>query len=340
MPAGSTLLVTGPDGAQSQHAVRSAEGSPPVVVLDADLPAATAASKPEDVAWRLYATDEAPLELRLVAVEPLAEDRVRLSVIDETAEYHPNVDSAPDDTIEIAASGTHVWAGPGSTALVWLVSGQGGTGGGGGGRGSRGADGGPRNYHYRGGPGGGGGAGGQGGLHAAGGRAASGGTGAHGDSGSAWSEPDPNSRGGHIYFANGGEGGAGGGGGGGGAGSATTLTLGETTWTSGEGAGGGGDSGRGGFGAAGRGGSGGFTPGRSTRTAGRDGVQAIEVVNLTALSVGDQLVFTLGAGGRSGGHGGHGGDGAAAGGVAGRGSPASPADTSRAAGGRAIILPT
>ena len=347
VPAGSTLLVAGPDRTTAQAAIASAEGSPPVLVLAAPLPAALVEADPDDVAWRLYPAGEDPLAVRIVSVEPVSRDRVRLSAIDESSRYTA-IPEATEEIISITTSGTHRWAGPGTAALVWLVSGRGGRGGLGGRAGRQGA-GVDRSLQRVGdGPGGLGGGGGQGGLHAAGGRAGSGGAGRAGGGGGSGYTEGPSYGRSHeperIYWAAGGNGGGGGGGGAGGAGGATVLTVGDDTWTTGEGLGGAGRDGETSFSPSGRnrgiGGRGGFSPGRTTRDHDRAGALSIEVVALTGLSPGDELVFVLGAGG---GHGTHGGAGGAGGAVGtshhNRGIVPTPV-TTIAQAGYARILPT
>ena len=43
---------------------------------------------PRDVLWRLYTSAAPPIRVRLMSVEPQTEDRIKLSAVDELAEYH------------------------------------------------------------------------------------------------------------------------------------------------------------------------------------------------------------------------------------------------------------
>ena len=74
------------------HTSAAAPGADARTVVLADpLPRAPGSADGEEAAdtvWRLYAAGQPPAAVRVVAVEPLAEDRVRLTAIDEVAAYH------------------------------------------------------------------------------------------------------------------------------------------------------------------------------------------------------------------------------------------------------------
>ena len=339
VPAGSAILLDFPGGSHAQRDVAGVEGSPPVIVFESALDSVPDVDAPGDVAWRLYSADEKPLAVRVAAIEPIEDGRVRVEAMDETPAYRGSVEGSAS-SITITESGEHVWAGPGSTATVWLVSGRGGPGGRGGLQGPAGppADG---SYHSLRAYGGLGGPGGPGGLDGAGGRRAPAGTpGPRGARGYTLTEYRPAGPGSDdevvVYTAIGGGGGGGGGGGAGGAGGATSMTLGDAVYTTGVGRGGRGEGGRGGA-------AGGSAPGRTSEAAvplGYRGEVDTEVVSLTDLSVGDVLQFSLGAGGGSGGAGGDGGAGAPGGTrPTGAARPAGAADLAIGSRGRAILLP-
>ena len=366
------LLVGYPDGRHYLRELDGARSIPPrlefVDALAADeLPEPGVSA--EDIVWRLYAEDETPLEVRVVSIEPLSEDRIRLTAIDESDAYSSEPAEVPGE-ICITESGDHVWSSDLSSAKIWLISGTGGTGGAGG---TAGGDGwsytacnpgdysGPHPIVETGGFGATGGPGGLGGTHATGsehaGHAPGGFVGGGGRDGqvSRTRRLVTPASGGHegaespaVYehcaTAEGGQGGGGGGGGAGGYGAPTAVAVGGVTHSSGAAAGGAGDRGNSNSG-GGAGGSGGAGHTTSGGVGSFNGTRSVRIVTIDGLTPGTVLSFALGAGGGHGGHGARGGRGGNAAIYVGPSTPGAPGlpgsrPSSTAAAGYALILPS
>ena len=89
------LMLRLPDGTLHSSTVAHPDGAgiageSDTVVLAAPLPAAPTAdgASPLDTLWRFYAGDAPPARVRIVALEPTAEGRVRLEAIDEVGAYY------------------------------------------------------------------------------------------------------------------------------------------------------------------------------------------------------------------------------------------------------------
>ncbi len=97
VPQGASILFETAEGVL-HHSAAAAGDAPRAVALTALLPSApdaeTEGAGACDIVWRLYTSDDPPLRVRITAVEPLSESRVRITAVEESTAF---LDAIGDD---------------------------------------------------------------------------------------------------------------------------------------------------------------------------------------------------------------------------------------------------
>ena len=113
--AGDHILLALPDGRLHATTLADAAGAAVRVNLAEALPAPRDGEppfEPADILWRWYADDDPPVQARIVALEPTADD-VRVTAIDEVAAYYDTLNDLGDVPTSVARAPVRVvsiWA--------------------------------------------------------------------------------------------------------------------------------------------------------------------------------------------------------------------------------------